>query len=182
VFADQRPPVTLQWVPGPTDFLQALTAMGCRMPAAAAAAAASTPAGKRQQSRSAAAAAAAAVDSGPEGSELGSYADSNLPLLLGLLRHVCRLGVQGRMPIKLGGGNAPKDLALLLMALMLDPRASGSAAGRGLLQDALAWLLAAASDVEWRRLQGQLLEALAPAGLGPSNRWGGGCCVPSRVA
>jgi hypothetical protein len=84
---------------------------------------------------------------------------------------VCRLGVQGRVPVKLGGGNAPKELALLLMALMLDPRAGGSAAGRGLLQDALSWLLAVASDVEWRRLQGQLLEALAPPGIGPSNRW-----------
>jgi hypothetical protein len=76
------------------------------------------------------------------------------------------------VPVKLGGGNAPKELALLLMALMLDPRAGGSAAGHGLVQDALSWLLAAASDVEWRRLQGQLLEALAPPGIGPSNRWG----------
>jgi hypothetical protein len=169
-FGDQQPPVTLQWVPGPGDFLQALSAMGCRMPAAAGAAAtaaASTPAGKRQQARSAAAA-AAALES--EGSDPGSYADANLPLLLGLLRHVCRLGVQGRLQVKLGGGNAPKELALLLLALLLDPRAGGGAAGHGLLQDALASLLAAAGDVEWRRLQGQLLEALAPPGIGPSHR------------
>ncbi|WIA32736.1 hypothetical protein OEZ86_005922 [Tetradesmus obliquus] len=84
--------------------------------------------------------------------------------------HVCRLGAQGRLRFKLGGGAAPKQLALLLMALMLDPRAAGSAAARGVLQGALAALLAAADDLEWRRLQGQLVEALTPPGFGPSNR------------
>uniref|UniRef100_A0A383VBQ3 Uncharacterized protein n=1 Tax=Tetradesmus obliquus TaxID=3088 RepID=A0A383VBQ3_TETOB len=172
-FADQQPPVTLQWLPSPEDFVQALTAMGCRMPAPAttAAEATSTPGGRRQQGRSSAAAAAAdAAVSGPAGMVQGCYADANLALLLALLQHVCRLGAQGRLQLKLGGGAAPKQLALLLMALMLDPRAAGSAAARGVLHGALAALLAAADDLEWRRLQGQLLEALAPPGFGPSNR------------
>ncbi|WIA12572.1 hypothetical protein OEZ85_006231 [Tetradesmus obliquus] len=170
-FADQQPPVTLQWLPSPEDFLQALTAMGCRMPAPAAAAATTTPGGRRQQGRSSAAAADAdAAVSGPAGMVQGCYADANLALLLALLQHVCRLGAQGRLRFKLGGGAAPKQLALLLMALMLDPRAAGSAAARGVLQGALAALLAAADDLEWRRLQGQLVEALTPPGFGPSNR------------
>jgi hypothetical protein len=80
------------------------------------------------------------------------------------------------LQFKLGGGSAPKQLALLLMALLLDPHAAGSAAGRGVLQDALGALLAAADEVEWRRLQGQLLEALAPPGFGPSSR-----CVRVRA-
>ncbi|KAF6251785.1 hypothetical protein COO60DRAFT_1644676 [Scenedesmus sp. NREL 46B-D3] len=151
-FADQQPPVTLHSNSSRSSF---------------------PPAARRQQARSNPPAAAAAdTDLGSAGSQEGSYADANLPLLLSLLRHLCRLGVQGRVQVKLGGGHAPKQLALLLMALMLDPRAGGSAAGRGLLQDALASLLALASDVEWRRLQGQLLEALAPPGIGPSRRQG----------
>jgi hypothetical protein len=166
-FAVQQPPVTLQWLPTAEDFLQALTDMGCSMPAAAAAAA-STPGGKRQQGRSSTTAAAAADG----GATQGDYADANLSLLLGILRHVYRLGVQGRLQLKLGGGNPPKQLAVLLMALLLDPRAAGSAAGRGVLQEALAALLSAADELEWRRLQGQLLEALAPPGIGPSHRWG----------
>lgn len=170
-FADQQPPVTLQWLPSPEDFLQALTAMGCCMPAPAAAAATTTPGGGRQQGRSSAAAADAdAAVSGPAGMVQGCYADANLALLLALLQHVCRLGAQGRLRFRLGGGAAPKQLALLLMALMLDPRAAGSAAARGVLQGALAALLAAADDLEWRRLQGQLVEALTPPGFGPSNR------------
>lgn len=126
--AEQRPPVSIQWLPSAADVLQALAALGCTTGGGAAAAASrarckSKAAGSQQQQQSPA---PEAMDVDGQQQQQQQYRYSHLPLLLQLLAHLCHGHAAGRLDLSclVREVGRFRELLLALLTLMMDQQAA----------------------------------------------------------
>lgn len=171
--SEQQQQPTAAWLPSADDFVRALTALGCSI----AAADADAPRGASSRRSSTARTPATPAQQQQQHQEAPPAHVTNLKLILQLLAHMCRLQAAeaGRLQYSLGegvhGAAACKQLAVLLISLMLDKHLAAANCGC-VISEALGSLLASLGETEWSRVEKQLLEVFNQ-GLGPSNRCDG---------
>jgi hypothetical protein len=120
--AQQRPPVTLQWLPSAGDLLAVFAALGCTPNSSRAHAAQGT---RKQRSARVAAARAEGVAADSQQQQQGRCMYDHLPLVLRLLCWLCNGHAAGRLDMSgLAKEQARfKELVLQLLALTLDQQA-----------------------------------------------------------